>query len=489
MLSAWFAEKKHPSHITITCVREKNFTKWLKDQPEEIRTIAKENGFEGKKSQYLVIRGKGAKASRIFMSLEKTARYADGSELCAFVARRFGLSLLKKVTFEISSTGLTKSELERLAIGWGLEHYRFDSYKMTKDEKKPVLFLDKNTDHHRIRTLVEATFLTRTLINTPANDLGPDELEAAARKLATTHKAKFTAIRDDDLNTKNFPLIYTVGKGSSRRPRLIDIRWGKSSDPAVTLVGKGVCFDTGGLDLKPSKAMLTMKKDMGGAAHALGAASAIMALDLPVYLRVLIPAVENSVSGESFRPMDIIKSRKGLSVEIGNTDAEGRLVLADALTYACEDKKNPPELIVDLATLTGAARVALGADLPALFSNHDKTLDEIKTLSQSEEIDDPVWPLPLWDDYRKDLNTDSADISSTGAGMAGAITAALFLREFVDRKREWVHLDLYAWELSGKPGRPKGGADTGLRTLIGFIEKRYGKAKPQKKKTTRKKAN
>lgn len=498
MPSFHFADKKRKSNILITCIRQAKFKEWLKEQPEDIQTIAQENGFEGNASQYLIIRGEGAKASRMYMSLVKTARYSDGAELCAFIARRFSAKMLTEATFEINPDGLAADEIERLSIGWGLEHYRFDTYKKSKDEKKPVLLLNKKSNQKRIKALLEATFFVRTLVNLPANDLGPEELEQEAKKLAASHKAKMTVIRDSDLLKQNFPLVYAVGKGSTRRPRLIDIRWGNPENPAVTLVGKGVCFDTGGLDIKPSKAMLIMKKDMGGAAHALGAASAIMALDLPLYLRVLIPAVENSISGDSFRPMDIIKSRKGLTVEIGNTDAEGRLVLADALTYAGEDKKTPPGLIIDLATLTGAARVALGAELPALFSNRDDTLEELRKLSMTTEVDDPIWPLPLWESYRKELKSDNADISSTGAGMAGAITAALFLREFVDQSIEWIHLDLYSWEPSGKAGRSKGGADTGLRTLIAFMEKRYGtkKSKPaakanttaKKKKTERKKS-
>lgn len=481
-----FVEKKRKSHIAITCIRQKDFAEWLKKQPAETRTIAAENGFDGKEGQYLIMRGESAKAQQLFMTLGATVRYCTGAELCAFVARRFGTKMLADTSFEIAAAGLSADEIERLSVGWGLEHYRFDTYKKTRDEKKPALLLNAKSDRARIRALVEATFLVRTLVNTPANDLGPDELEAEAKKLASAHKAKMTVIRDADLLKQNFPLIHAVGRGSPRRPRLIEIRWGKASDPAVTLVGKGVCFDTGGLDLKPSKGMLIMKKDMGGAAHALGAASAIMALNLPVNLRVLIPAVENSVSGDSFRPMDIIRSRKGLTVEIGNTDAEGRLILADALTYAGEDK-NPPELIIDLATLTGAARTALGSELPALFSNRDETLDEVKKLSMMAAVDDPVWPLPLWEGYRKELKSDAADISSTGHGLAGAIAAALFMREFVDQKIEWIHLDLYAWEPYGKAGRPKGGADTGLRTLIALIESRYGQKKKAKAKPARKK--
>ncbi|MCB1680950.1 MAG: leucyl aminopeptidase family protein [Alphaproteobacteria bacterium] len=487
MPSYQFASKKQKTHIVITCIRQKDFADWLKAQDRHIRTIADENGFEGREGQYLVIRSETANANQIFMSLSKNAKYAEGSDLSAFIARRFSLKMLKTVSFEIEPKGLSIEELERLSIGWALEHYRFDTYKKAKDEKKPLLLLNKKIDQTRIKAVLDSTFLVRTLVNIPANDMGPDDLEKSARELTTTHKAKISVVRDKDLLTKNFPMVFAVGKGSTRRPRLIDITWGDAKNPKVTIVGKGVCFDTGGLDLKPSKGMLIMKKDMGGAAHALAAANMIMTMKLPIRLRVLIPAVENSVSGESFRPMDILKSRKGITVEIGNTDAEGRLILADALTYACEGK-DKPDLLIDLATLTGAARTALGAELPALFSNRDNTLEEVRKLSMTNEVDDPVWPLPLWESYRKELKTENADISSTGIGLAGAINAALFLKEFVDPSVEWIHLDIYAWEPYGRAGRPKGGADTGLRTLCSLIEQRYGNKKPAKKTARKKKS-
>ncbi len=476
-----FAPKKQKSHILITAIRQKSFSEWLQKQEKYIQTIAAENGFEGRESQYLVIRNDTANAHRIFMSLGKNIRYTDGAELCAFIARRFSVKMLKSASFEIDAADLSTEELERLSVGWALEHYRFDIYKKAKDEKKPQLLLNKKIKAETIQALLDSTFMVRTLVNTPANDLGPDELEEEARKLAGSFKAKISVIGDKELLTKNFPMIHAVGKGSPRRPRLIDITWGDPGHPRVTVVGKGVCFDTGGLDLKPARAMLIMKKDMGGAAHALGLANMVMARKLPVRLRILIPAVENSVSGESFRPQDILKSRKGITVEVGDTDAEGRLILADALAYACEEKEKP-DLLIDLATLTGAARTALGAELPALFCNRDETLEEVRKLSMTTEVDDPVWPLPLWDGYRKELRTDIADISSTGNGLAGAINAALFMREFVDPSVEWMHLDLYAWEVSGKPGRPKGGADTGLRTLYALLEKRYGNPKKKKQK-------
>jgi len=301
--------------------------------------------------------------------------------------------------------------------------------------------------------------------------MGPDELEEQTNKLCEHHDIVLKTIKDKELIKQNFPMIFDVGKASTRRPRLLDFSWGVKKHPAVTLVGKGVCFDTGGLDIKPSQFMLTMKKDMGGSAHVLGLAHMIMSLNLPIRLRVLIPAVENSIDGNAYRPSDILQSRKGITVEVGNTDAEGRLVLADALALACEE---PPELLIDFATLTGAARVAVGFELPALFSNNDDTAYAIQKQSSTNEVGDPVWNLPLWQPYRKELDSKVADISSTG-GKAGASTAALFLQEFIDNDIEWIHMDVFAWEQKGKPGRPHGGADTGMRAIFAFLEDRYGK--------------
>ncbi len=313
----------------------------------------------------------------------------------------------------------------------------------------------------------EGVTLARDLINTPSNDMGPDELEAAARALAEQHGAAFDVTRGNAL-AKDFPLIQAVGKGSPRSPRLIDITWGKDSDPKITLVGKGVCFDTGGLDIKPDTGMLNMKKDMGGAATALALAHMIMSRKLKVRLRVLIPAVENSISGVSFRPRDIYKSSKGITVEIGNTDAEGRLVLADALALADDDK---PALIADFATLTGAARVAVGQELAAAFTDDEALAAEFAQASLAEN--DPSWRLPLWRPYETLLDSKVADTNnvSTG-GHGGAITAALFLRKFVTAK-SWLHLDIFAWNASGKPGRPEGAECQTARALYAMLTKRY----------------
>jgi leucyl aminopeptidase len=357
------------------------------------------------------------------------------------------------------------ARLGALAIALGL--YRFIRYR--KAEARAIkLDLPQNLDRDELNHTVEAVTLARDLINTPANDLGPAQLEQAARKLAARHSATIHAVIGDDLLAQNFPLIHAVGRAATGAPRLIDMSWGDAGHPKVTLVGKGVCFDTGGLDIKPDASMLNMKKDMGGAATALALAGMIMARGLKVRLRVLIPAVENSIAGSSFRPRDIYTSRKGITVEIGNTDAEGRLVLADALALADEDK---PDLVADFATLTGAARVALGPDLPAFFTDDDALADELMRHAMAEN--DPLWRLPLWRPYEAMLDSKIADTNNVGGGQAGAITAALFMRRFVTAK-SWLHVDLFAWTSSAKPGRPEGGELQAARALYAMLAARYG---------------
>jgi leucyl aminopeptidase len=352
------------------------------------------------------------------------------------------------------------------ALGFALGAYQFTRYR--KAESRNVrLVVPDGVDGDDLTRIVEGVTLARDLINTPSNDMGPDELEAAARALAGQHGASVQVTNGEALE-KGFPLIHAVGMGSPRSARLIDITWGDESAPRVTLVGKGVCFDTGGLDIKNDTGMLNMKKDMAGAATALGLAHMIMARGLKLRLRVLIPAVENSISGTSFRPRDIYKSRKGITVEIGNTDAEGRLVLADALALADDDK---PALIADFATLTGAARVALGPDLPAMFTDDDALAVEMSEAGMAEN--DPVWRMPLWRPYEAMLDSKIADTNnvSTG-GQGGAITAALFLRKFVAAK-SWVHFDIFAWSATAKAGRPEGGEMHSARALYAMLTKRY----------------
>jgi leucyl aminopeptidase len=355
------------------------------------------------------------------------------------------------------------------ALGWALAAYRFTRYRAGEDMQADLVW-PSACDRAAVESAALATYLVRDLINTPASDMGPGELAAAARKLGRDFGARCRVVAGPALLRDNYPAIHAVGRASSRAPRLVDLTWGDRRAPKVTLVGKGVCFDSGGLDLKSAQHMKLMKKDMGGAATVLGLARMIMAADLPVRLRVLVPAVENSVSGDAMRPLDVVATRRGLSVEIGNTDAEGRVVLADALSAAAAEK---PDLLIDCATLTGAARVALGGELPALFSNHDATAEAL--LKSAAQASDPLWRLPLWDPYRRHLESPVADLTNApDEPLAGAITAALFLAEFVDDGIPWVHLDLMAWNTSARPGRPKGGEAMGMRALFGLVENRFG---------------
>jgi leucyl aminopeptidase len=354
------------------------------------------------------------------------------------------------------------------ALGFALAQYQFTRYKKL-ERKMLTLALPKTVPIDSLNRQVDAIHLVRDLINTPANDMGPADLAAAARAVAKQSGATFKEIVGDALLKQNYPAIHAVGRAASQPPRLIELTHGKKSHPLVVLVGKGVTFDTGGLDLKPYASMKLMKKDMGGAALVLGLAQLIIAAKLPVRLRVLIPAVENSIAGNAFRPQDVVATRKGLTIEIGSTDAEGRVILADALTEGDADK---PALMIDVATLTGAARTALGPDLPALYSNRDEVAHALQRLSMSRN--DPLWHLPLWQPYAKHVNSAIADVTNTpNFGFAGSITAALFLERFVSPTTPWVHLDSYAWNAETQPGRPAGGEALGLRALFAYIEKTF----------------
>ena len=354
-------------------------------------------------------------------------------------------------------------------LGWLLSAYRFDRYRKPKPVEARIA-LPAGVDGAELTHIVEGVTLARDLVNTPANDLGPAEIEAAMRDLAKSHGAMISSIIGDDLLGANFPMIHAVGRASPRSPRLIDMRWGDPSHPRVTLVGKGVAFDTGGLNLKPDASMLLMKKDMGGAAASLAAAHMIMAARLPVRLRVLVAAVENAVSGNAFRPGDVLASRKGLSVEIGNTDAEGRLILGDALALADEES---PALLVDYATLTGAARVALGPDLPPAYSHDEKLAADMARLSMA--INDPVWFLPLWGPYDRMLDSRIADLNHiSGGAFAGSITAALFLNRFVTQTESYAHFDIYGWNPTTRPGRPEGGETQAARLTYALVKERFG---------------
>jgi leucyl aminopeptidase len=414
--------------------------------------------FEPKPGNHLIVPAVDGKLAGVLFALE------NADEPVKDLLRPGALStLLPAGTYRFANA---PHDARLAALAFALNAYTFDRYR--KNEAREVrLVVPDGVDGEDLSRIVEGVTLCRDLINTPSNDMGPAELEAAARALAQQHGASIAVTSGETLE-KNFPLIYAVGMGSTRAPRLIDLTWGGEADPRVTLVGKGVCFDTGGLDIKPESAMLNMKKDMGGAATVLALGHMIMSRGLKLRLRLLIPAVENSISGASFRPRDIYTSRKGISVEIGNTDAEGRLVLADALALADEDE---PVLVVDFATLTGAARVALGPDIPAFFTDDEGLAAELARAAAGES--DPLWRLPLWRPYEKMLESKVADLNNVSADRhAGAITAALFLRSFVAAP-SWLHLDLFAWSPAAKPGRPEGADCQSARALYAMLCARY----------------
>jgi leucyl aminopeptidase len=377
---------------------------------------------------------------------------------------------LPAATYHLA-TPLTAHAATQFALGWLLGSYRLTRYRSAaaKPATANALIAPSGADVRYAHAAAQAMGWARDLINAPANQLGPEELAAAAQELAAEHGGEAVVHRDQAL-TRDYPLIAAVGAASARAPRLIDCRWRRAGAPRVTLVGKGVCFDSGGLDLKPSSAMLLMKKDMGGAACALGLARLLLELEAPVELRLLIPAVENSVGSRAYRPGDVWRSRKGLTVEIGNTDAEGRLVLADAL---CDADAERPELLIDLATLTGAARTALGPDLPAAFASNEALTSELLEIGRAHA--DPVWPMPLWTAYDDELTSRVADLNNvSSSAFAGAIIAALFLKRFVTATPNWLHIDLYAWNPKERPGRPPGAEAQCVRALYQLIRQRLG---------------
>jgi leucyl aminopeptidase len=416
-------------------------------------------GFTGKLGQLVPLPGPdGAPEAAVFGWGDAAARARDRFHLARAAEG------LPEGAWRLADP-LPAAEAEEAALGWLLGGYRFERYRR-QSAPKARLVAPEGVDAARIEAIAAGEALTRDLVNTPAADMGPDELEAAAFDLAAEFGATAAAIRGEDLIARNFPMIHAVGRASARAPRLIELAWG-TAGPRLALVGKGVCFDTGGLDLKPATGMGLMKKDMGGAATVLGLARTIMALALPLRLRVLIPAVENAVSGSAFRPQDILTSRKGLTVEVNNTDAEGRLILADALAYACEgrDGDGAPDALISMATLTGAARVALGPDLPPFFTDRDDLARAITAGAAAAR--DPLWRLPFWDPYEPLIEPGIADLDNApSGGMAGAITAALFLRRFVAPGVPYAHLDLYCWQPKAAPGRPKGGVGQGARALL-----------------------
>jgi leucyl aminopeptidase len=451
-----FAARASASAVPIWFVTAQTYADIRKQVGAEACAFADAAGFEPKAGRHLLLPGKAGLGGVLF-GLEGVSEPKD-----LFLPGR----LPQHVPDGVYRFANEPHDARLAALAFALGLYRFTRYR--KAEARTIsLDLPQSLDREDLARIVEGVTLARDLINTPANDMGPAELEDGARKLAARHGARIGAIVGDDLLTQNFPLIHAVGRAAATAPRLIDMRWGEANHPRVTLVGKGVCFDTGGLDIKSDSSMLNMKKDMGGAATALALAHMIMASELKVRLRVLIPAVENSIAGASFRPRDIYTSRKGITVEVGNTDAEGRLILADALALADEEK---PDLIADFATLTGAARVALGPDVPPFFTDDDALAGELMQSAAAEN--DPLWRLPLWRPYESMLESKVADTNNVGGSQAGAITAALFMRRFVTVP-SWLHVDVFAWTPSAKPGRPEGGECQAARALYAMLAKRY----------------
>jgi len=442
--------------IPLIPVTRKTLDGWLESQPERVRRWVEAAGFTGKANSRLRLPGEDGGLDAVLLGVH------DAGDAWPFGG---AAGKLPAGTYRVEADWDAEA-LKRVAVAWGLGAYRYARYKESNREPARLLV----TDAEPIEAVVRSAYLVRDLINTPAQDMMPEDLAAAARDLATAFGGEFNEVVGDELLTENYPAIHAVGRASVHEPRLLDLRWGDEGAPQVTLVGKGVCFDSGGLDIKPANGMRQMKKDMGGAAHALGLARLIMAHELPVRLRVLIGAAENAISGNAFRPGDVLNTRKGLTVEVDNTDAEGRLVICDPLAESAADE---PELLIDFATLTGAARVALGTEVPAFFTNSDEVAAGLMAASETE--DDPIWRLPLHKPYRAELESSIADLVNCSSGpFGGAITAALFLQRFVPKDVDWVHFDLMAWNMRARPGRPKGGEAMGLYAAFRYLSERFG---------------
>jgi leucyl aminopeptidase len=452
--------------LPLWLLTESDLPRWLSRQPAPVASWIRAQAFQAEKHRALSYPNADGGVGGAVVGLGALRSAGDLK-----IWHAAGLSdRLPAQTYHVA-TELPPAAATHFVLGWLTGAYRMTRYRsVVPVAPRAVLVAPSGADLAYARAAAAGSSLARDLINTPANDMGPAELAAAATDLATRFGARSSVIMGEELQARDFHLIRGVGAGSPRQPRLIDFRWGDSGARKITLVGKGVCFDTGGLDIKPSSGMLLMKKDMGGAACTLGLAQMLMQLDAPVQLRVLIPAVENSVDGNSYRPSDVLRSRKGLSVEIGNTDAEGRLVLADALAEADVER---PDLLIDMATLTGAARVALGPELPAAFSTDESLLAALRI--SGEEEADPVWPLPLWAGYDDELTSKIADLSNVSSTpFAGSIIGALFLKRFVTATPAWLHLDLYAWNAKDRPGRPVGAEAQCIRALYKLIRSRVG---------------
>lgn len=468
-LSDSFIPHSHTA-IPLILVEQRHYLEWIANENETTQQWLKNNAFNPKKGMVQVIPGENGKIAQVVIGLIQTN---DNTALARAVrVLPAGEYTVKDLPF-YSEYSCTQSPLFYLA--WGLEQYKFINYKPSFAESLSIksLVVSETQDINLLQNLLKAICQTRDLINMPAQDLNPDTLEAFVRELAQQHQAEFQSIVGDALLEQNFPSIHMVGRASSYQPRLIEMNWGDLAAPKVTLVGKGVCFDTGGLDIKPSSGMLLMRKDMSGAAQVLGLASLIIENKLPVRLCVLIPAVENSISANAYRPGDIIKTRKGLTVAIDNTDAEGRVILSDTLAYAME---TPPDILIDIASLTGASSASFGYDIASFFTNDNKFSADL--VEASEQVSESLWRMPLYAPYKDMISPEVADLTnSAGLPYAGSITAALFLQEFVATADHphttWVHFDTAAWNDKSKPGRPVGGEATVIRSLYHYLAKRF----------------
>ncbi|MDW8362339.1 MAG: leucyl aminopeptidase family protein [Myxococcales bacterium] len=445
----------------IIIVDKKGWPKVARGLSKVARAWANSTGFVADFGEHLLVPGRRGEIHVVYAAPPK-----NGHAIWTFAA----LAARLPVGRYFLAVEPGREEATDVALGWALGGYEFRKYKTRGSPRdRAELLWPEAADRAQVERLFRAITFGRDLINTPAEDMGPAELAEAAENIARRHGASVRVIVGESLLAENYPMIHAVGRASHRPPRLIDLRWGKTDAPRVTLVGKGVCFDSGGLDLKSSSAMQLMKKDMGGAATVLALADAVMDAGLPIRLRVLVPAVDNAVSGNAYRPLDVLRTRKGLTVEVTNTDAEGRLILADALAEADAER---PAVLIDVATLTGAARVALGPDVPALFCNDEPLAADL--LRAAEASGDRLWRMPLWDGYRSQLDSKVADlVNASSSPHAGAITAALFLREFVSATTPWIHIDTMAWNIESRPGRPVGGETMGLRALYRMLCERY----------------
>lgn len=466
-MTSIFLDRRDDACRPIWFVAEQDAEAWLQrlSGPDAARIAGwlRANGFRGERNRVLPIPAADGEMLGAVLGLGRIASPADLSPW--HVA---GLPDRLPAGRWFVADSNAPDVATRVALGWALGRYRFERYRRSPPVARPMLVLPAGADLAYVTRACEADSLARDLVNTPASDLGPAELAASISAVASRFGARYRELTGDQLLTERFPAIHAVGRAAAAAPRLAELRWG-SGGPRVTLVGKGVCFDTGGLDIKPGSSMALMKKDMGGAASALALAQMVMDARLPLQLRLLVPAVENAIAGNAYRPGDVLQTRRGLTVEVNNTDAEGRLVLCDALAYADEEK---PDLLVDFATLTGAARVALGPELPALFASDDALAAE--AVAASRRAADPVWHLPLWSGYDEDLASKIADLSNVSAQpFAGAIVGALFLRRFVAETTPWIHLDLYAWNGKERPGRPVGAEAQCVRAMYELLARRY----------------